>query len=382
MATLRFDAARFSKTRITKDGYLETEATVTRSGVFNYKNADGSVRKELRHPDDVFKQDSMNSMKMIPLTDGHPVERLVNAQTAKELKVGYVGESIKVDGKFIQAPLVITDESAIKKVQNGKNQLSLGYTADVIDEKGIYNGQHYDSRQTNIRYNHLATCALARAGVEASIKLDEGDAIQLDSENEKVITDVISNNTNKEKDKNMSNITLDGIGYEASAEVINAYTKSQARIDELEKDIEAKKGVLDAQDAESEKMKEKIDSFDKTFNDSVNEAVNIRIKLFESGKSILDESVGLDSMSNQEIKKAVIKAISPDAKLDDATDAYIDARFDAALEAHASRKDVSDQRKTVNDTAKKLSTKSIVDEARGRYMNRLIGKEENKGESK
>lgn len=377
MSDLRFDAARFSKTRITNDGYLETDAIVTRTGVFAYRNADNSIRRELRHPDDVFKQDSLDSMKMIPITDGHPEQKLVNAQSAKQLQVGYIGESIKVDGKFIKAPLVITDESAINKVKNGKNQLSLGYTADVITEGGTYNGQRYDSRQTNIKYNHLATCALARAGAEASIKLDAGDAIQLDEENSEVKTDVLADNINvNNRSKTMMKIALDGIDYEASAEVVNAYKKLQTKVDALEKDIEAKKGILDELDAENERLKEKTEAFDKTFTDSVNDAVKARVSLISAAKNILDENTEFDAMSNQDVKKAVINVISKDAKLDDASDAYIDARFDAALEMHEQRKDVSEQRKTVNDAAKSASNKSIVDEAKDRYLNRLNRKTE------
>lgn len=255
--------------------------------------------------------------------------------------------------------------------------MSLGYTADVIDETGIYNGHKYDSRQTNIKYNHLAICALARAGAEASIKLDEGDAIQLDEGDSEIITDVLSDDINvNNRSKTMTKIALDGIEYEASAEVINAYKKLQTKIDALEKDIEAKKGVLDAQDAESERMKEKIESFEKTFNDSLKEAVNVRANLINSAKNILDEKTDYENLSNQDIKKAVIGSISKDAKLDDVSDAYIDARFDAALEMNKMRADISDQRKTVNDTAKSASNKSILDEAKDRYLNRLTGKPE------
>ena len=61
------------ETEITEEGYIKARAIVTRCGVFLYKNADGTVRKELRHPDDVLVQDSLESIKMIPVVNISPV---------------------------------------------------------------------------------------------------------------------------------------------------------------------------------------------------------------------------------------------------------------------------------------------------------------------
>ena len=101
------DVARFDRGQVkgdafvTDEGYIKANAVVTRTGVFLYKNPDGTVRNELRHPDDVLKNDSLNSMKMIPVTNGHPQERLITAENAKRLAIGYTGETITHDGEFI-----------------------------------------------------------------------------------------------------------------------------------------------------------------------------------------------------------------------------------------------------------------------------------------
>jgi hypothetical protein len=370
MPTLRFDASRFSRTKETKEGYLSAEAIVTRSGVFLYRNADGSVRRELRHPDDVFKKDSIDSMKMIPITDGHPESKLVNSKSAKSLQTGYVGENINIDGEFIRAPITITDSDSIAKIKNGKNQLSLGYTADVIKEDGEYNGHRYDCRQTNIRYNHLATVALARAGAEASISLDEGEAAQLgDSESFKFDD---KNNNNNTRGKTMPKIIIDGIEYEAAAEVINAHKKSVAKLDALNAESEAKKGVADALADENKKMKAKLDEFDAKLAEGVNAAVKARIAIVDSAKSILSKEEKLDEMSNLDIKKAVILAVSKDAKLDDASEDYINARFDAAIEMNTERTDISDQRKTMGAKSGATgSNKSTLLDSQEKYLKRL-----------
>lgn len=375
MINLRFDASRFSKTKITDEGYLETEAIATRSGIFLYRNNDGSIDKELRHPDDVFKADSLKSMQMIPITDGHPVGRLVDSKSAKELQIGYVGENIKVDGKFIRVPLTITDNDSIEKIKNGKNQLSLGYTANVIKEPGEYNSQKYDSKQTDIKYNHLAIVSLARAGAAASIKLDEGDAIQLDDEETKIITDDNSKDNFKQKRGNsMKKITLDGIEYEASPEVLNAYTKEKTRADELKAESEKSKGTLDALKEENTKLKTKVDEFESKLTENVNAAVKARVAIIDSAKSILDKEVKLDGMSNIDIKKTVILAVSKDLKLDEASEDYINARFDAAIEINVARKDMSGQRKKVGaKEGTSEGNESILDSAKENYLKNLRG---------
>ncbi len=375
MINLRFDTSRFSKTKITDEGYLETEAIATRSGIFLYRNNDGSIEKELRHPDDVFKADSLKSMQMIPITDGHPEGRLVDSKSAKSLQIGYVGENIKVDGKFIRVPLTITDSDSIEKIKKGKNQLSLGYTANLIKEPGEYNSQKYDSKQTDIKYNHLAIVSLARAGAAASIKLDEGDAIQLDDEEIKIITDDNSKDNFKQKrGRSMKKIMLDGIEYEASPEVLNAYTKEKTRADELTAESEKSKGVVDALKDENSKLKTKVDEFDAKLTENVNAAVKERVAIIDSAKTILDKETKLDDMSNIDIKKAVILAVSKDAKLDEVSEDYINARFDAALEMNVERKDMSGQRKQVG--AKEGTSKgneSILDEAKDKYLKNLRG---------
>ena len=70
---------------VTDEGYIRAHAVVTRTGVFLYKNADGSTRRELRHPDDVWNEDSIATMDLIPVTNGHPSEKLVTAENSKRL---------------------------------------------------------------------------------------------------------------------------------------------------------------------------------------------------------------------------------------------------------------------------------------------------------
>ncbi len=169
--------------QMTEEGFIKGRAIVTRTGVFLYKNADGTIRKELRHPEDVMIPESLESIKMIPIVDGHPAERLVTAENAKRLQIGFTGETVESEEPFIIANMVITDKAMVERIKDKKkNELSLGYTVDLIPMAGVYNGEPYDYKQTNIRYNHLALVDEARAGPEARIALDGDDAILMNEQ--------------------------------------------------------------------------------------------------------------------------------------------------------------------------------------------------------
>ncbi|MEM3318763.1 MAG: DUF2213 domain-containing protein, partial [Thermoplasmatales archaeon] len=149
---------------VSPEGYIKANAIVTRTGIFIYQNQDGSIRKELRHPTHVWEDQSLESLKMIPITNGHPKERMVTPENFKKLAIGYTGETIKKDDENILANLVITDQEGIDAViKNGRKELSLGYLVDLDETPGVYEGEKYDAMQTNIRYNHLAIVDKARA---------------------------------------------------------------------------------------------------------------------------------------------------------------------------------------------------------------------------
>ncbi len=129
-AQIRFDTIQFPKMHTTEEGYLRGKATVTRVGVFDYH-----VRKELRHPDEVFNADSLKTLKMIPVTNDHPRE-LIKADNASKYQVGFTGEHYDVNSSSVIVTLTVTDKATIDQIKAGKHQVSMGYTCDVIEEKG------------------------------------------------------------------------------------------------------------------------------------------------------------------------------------------------------------------------------------------------------
>lgn len=156
----------------TAEGFLKGVAPVTNIGVFSYNTPEGVVR-ELRLPEDVFDGDSLRTLALCPVTLSHPQDG-VSPETAGELMVGAVGE-VWNDPYKVFAQMAIFRQDALDSIQAGVRGLSCGYTCDLEDTQGNWNGVDYDRIQRNIRYNHVALVSVPRAGDTAHIHLDGMD---------------------------------------------------------------------------------------------------------------------------------------------------------------------------------------------------------------
>lgn len=329
MDALRFDAgavigqARFDE----QTGFLHVDARVTRTGVLTYKLPDGTIRKELRHPDDVFRADSLATLKLVPTTNGHPYTEprgLITAENAKKWQAGHVGESVAHDERWVTAPIVVTDGATIDAIKRGRRQLSCGYIPTLVREDGEYQGERYTHRQTNIRYNHVAHVDSARVGAEAEIRLDAADGIEIDPSEDSPMS-------------NLVNVNLDGIVYQAAPEVERALAK--ARMDaahaneKATADLDAAKGREDALQAKLDAAGARVAELEKRdVPGEIKAGVKARTALEATARRVLPGDTNLDEMDDAAIRKAVILAVQKDANLDGKSESYIEARFDAVVE--------------------------------------------------
>ena len=342
--TLRIDAAEIiGRMERTDEGYLRGRARIARIGVQNYQNADGSVRRELRHPDDVFAQSAQDSLKMAAVTLGHPSERLVNADNAKRLSIGHLGETVTVDGRFVVAPIVITDSAAIDRIESGTQELSVGYLADVEAGGGTYDGQEYDYRQRNIRANHVAVVDTARGGPELRLNLDANDAVSTDQEPEPQLReDAMSDRK--------TTVRVDGIEYECPPEVERALAKANERADTAEKAVTDAKTEAETAKAKADAAAEELEKFKAERSDAkIAEAVQARLGLERQATAVLGKDAKFDGVADQDIRRQVVLKVHPEAKLDDVSEAYLAARYDAAIDTHKAHGDaMAGQRQTAN----------------------------------
>lgn len=408
----RFDSIPLSDTYFTPEGYLIDNPILTRVGIFEYHNADGSVRRELRLPEEVFAAESLASYKGKPVILTHEAG-LVDVDNVQQEHIGTILSEGIQDGDNVRAQIVIHDAESL---DYGLRELSLGYTQTPDETPGVWNGQPYDAIQRNIQINHLALVEKARAGEQARLNIDGEE----------------------QGGNQMSKARKDGLTPEEIARLVEEYKQRQAQrmentnpdeqtTDEGEKDpvqevkdrrdrrdasgdcetMDEASGVIAQQDEDIQKLLDfiaqlqaKID-FDEASAeeevktdgerenaeanadegehqedplnmDSIDAYVNQKIELIRLGDKLNMD--GLDTMKPTEAKKAIIKKVHPNIRLDGKGSAYINAMFDIAKESVGKRKDVDYQRQQMfrGDSAHNKPVDG-QNEARRRMIEKMDG---------
>src|SRR5690606_19833524 len=125
-------------------GFLRVNARLTKSGVFSYDSG-----REYRSEEEVFRADSLESIKGAPVTDLHPSEKsndhFLTPANAKHHIIG-ITESVERDGPYLNGSLIIFHEDAIKAIEAGeRKEISLGYKCRLEPTPGAVNGEAYDA---------------------------------------------------------------------------------------------------------------------------------------------------------------------------------------------------------------------------------------------
>jgi hypothetical protein len=335
----RYDIATLRGPERTPQGFLRADAALTRSGVFSYRNPDGTVRREYRPPEEVFKADSLASFEDAPLTKLHPA-RLVDKDNARELAVGMVKEAPRRDGDLAVSRVVVMDAGAIAAVESGElPAVSCGYTCDYDPTPGVTpQGERYDGVQRNIVGNHLALVPVGRAGPEARIRLDAADAVMVDA--------TTPTREPREDCAMAVKIRLDGIDYEAGEQLAQAITVSQekakARADELEDQLKQAKEATAKEKARADAAEEQLKKArEDAAPAALQKKIDARLSLEREAAKVLGSEAKFDGKTDEQIKVEVITKLHPEAKarIDAEPEAtrsvYIQARYDAALEESA-----------------------------------------------
>lgn len=176
---LRYDFTPIKRWEKTPEGYLRIEATIARTGVQEYRRADGSVQLEYRPPEEVGNPASLKSFEDKPVTLEHPPV-LLNAENTREYQRGHLRD-VHFDAStgLVKAWVFVTDAEAIASIERGDTrEFSCGYEVEAREEPGFTpTGSRYDVLQTKIRGNHGAITKRARAGSGVRLHLDSADAI-------------------------------------------------------------------------------------------------------------------------------------------------------------------------------------------------------------
>lgn len=358
---LRLDFQRFSKVKPTPSGGMRIPANLTRTGVFTYKRSDGTTVRELRHPDEVFKQDSLSTLLGAPVTDLHP-KTMVNPSNWREVSVGHVG-SVKEDGQYVAGRLDILDSEAIRAVEKGdRKELSCGYRCTLDETPGTYKGQRYDAVQRRIIYNHVAIGPKdwGRAGNQVALRLDSSDAIQVEPKPEE-------HPPHKKEVRSMSMIRIDGIEYEiGSSAHLQAVEKRDAKqretISTLTKERDTEKARADAAEGRADKAEASLK--DATDPAKLETLISDRVQLHTDAKKVLGSDYDPSGKTPREVMVEAIKKDSADFDPEGRTDDYVSAYFAATVKNHSRASEGGNGNSAVRDAATGGSRKDAKKDAK------------------
>lgn len=348
-----FDKVPIGDVRRTASGYLTTVAKVSRTGIQVYLGRevgrpDLKQVRVYRPPSEVFDEESMYSIAHQPVTLDHPPEA-VSAKNWKKYAVGQIGGEIDGrDGKFIQVPLVLMDEAAIKAVEDGRRELSMGYSAQLKWGEGkTEDGMVYDAIQTHIRANHLAVVPEARGGS----KLRIGDTIR--REGERRMSDAVK----------LATILIDGQSVEVADIAARTIMNKLAALEEelrtlrgkLNSEQEKSKKAEDAQSVDAKALADvkvaiatkdaelatlrKLVEDGKVTPQKLDQMVRDRATVISKAKAVLGQQLTVDGKTDAEIRRQVVDAhLGADAK--DYSDEQVSACFaivtkDVKMDQHA-----------------------------------------------
>ncbi len=370
----RYDFSPIEKYEVTPEGYLRAWASIARTGIQLYTDADGSVRREYRPETEVASPDSLASFAGKAITSEHPPV-LLDADNTKDYQVGFSGTQVVYDNGFVKAVMTITDKDTIERIMRGDaREVSAGYRVNYDPTPGVTDsGEHYDGIQKEILGNHIAVVRRGRAGPQVKLHLDRQDAAD---------PSLIPNN----EDPSMTaKVNFDGAEFEVTESVALAITKER---EDAKMSFEDMKKKYDAMMSEASKMKEEMDAMEKEMQGKCDAAegradalaeqveelsaelaaakeinldsmVEERVALIEKAKPVLDSAYAFAGKTAREVMVDSIKAVRGDElDLSEKSDDYVQAMFDTLSEGRKDSATTDELRKAVASIASPKSAPS------------------------
>ena len=362
MEYYRIDKASF-KIIETGEGFLRAKITIAKPGVFNYFNADGSVSKEAKLPDDIFSSDVLITANGAPITDDHPKKNkipvLVDSLNYKEFVRGTISNPIvefnpQTNENELNAIATIYDSALIQNIKNKKqNEASIGFVHTIDNNSGFYNGIKYDIAQKNIKINHVALVSSGRAGESVKIHIDKKEKNIMSHKWIVEGNDASNLLTYRMLDGN-TDIQVDGAIHGELMRARNDSKEKSKKIEILEnenkdlrnglekikidmKDIPDKEKILTELEIANDKAaewKKKFDELENKIPDMIERNSKEKFQLIEFAKSV-DPNMRIDGLSNKEIKLQIIAKGLPfrsGINIESQADEIVEARYDAACE--------------------------------------------------
>lgn len=285
--------------RITKkvdnNGYLRIDGIAAHVGILEYMEEDGRLIRELVPEETLFDPRSLASLAGAPVTLQHPPE-MVTPSNYSRYSQGSVYDSPRRDGDNLDVSMSVIGNEALHAVEyDGVSELSPGYSVDLDETPGEWNGQPYDRVQRNRFYNHLAIVDAARGGSVCSLRFDGA---------------IVPNN----EENSMTQIKLPGGGIVEVADAATAATINAAIAKQGKRLDSTKTQLKKLVKAISPKLKLDADDVMKELDDENNdEAVEVDVPAVEDAVSGVAEAVDTLQAQLDELAETVNSSIDTSA---------------------------------------------------------------------
>lgn len=368
----RFDYGTLGKVQRTAVGGIKVPARLTRTGVLEYRKPDGTVRRELRLPEEVFHADSLASLRDVPVTDLAHHRGFIDPSNFKEASLGHATD-IRVDGSFVEGDLHINDARTVVDVESKRlSDVSCGYECKLDPTSGQYSGERYDCIQRRIRYNHVAVLppGRGRAGTDVGIRLDATDA--------ECVTDNPFTERHPMSDQAAKKyIRLDGKDFEIGSDehVKHLDAKCDAAVKAKEAaeakakaELDAAQARFDAAEKAAKASKEETAASAEKAAKEAATKMKRRIRLTRAAMEFVDDEDGdekkmdaLDDLSDRDLMLTVIRSDASYKDFDDKdrSDVYIEALYDV-ISKSVRRKDGVDSVVEAVERAKRTDVRDGV----------------------
>lgn len=346
----------------TDEGWLEIkDAVIARAGVLEYRLGSGETLRELRDPEVIHTDEALSSYEGRPvLLAEHPKDKdgrvtLATEDNTQELPVIGSIRNVRAstakdkDGKEHQvtvADVLIWHPDGVKAAKDGVRGFSVGYRTKVQMSPGVFEGESYDTRQSEDLGNHLVLTATPRAGDVTEFRMDSMSAIaDQTGERPSPLT----------KEPNMATYSLKGVEGEVSDNLMEVLDNELKKADDMAAELEALKAERDElaervsrlekehsqmmeepeADMKNGKMEEeeeeKMEGDSLSIQSKVEEMVQERLSLIDEARSILPDNYSFSGKLPSEIRVDTISAVIPDVDVTGLSEEEVKGAYMVAL---------------------------------------------------
>jgi len=294
----------------TDDGFLRVKARVLAERIMPYARQELSSIPESCTEDVINMLVTCDSMRVADACRSLEGAQVVapdhiwvtpdNAGVSK----GNTAGAAHLDGPYLVIDMIITDPTTIADIESGKiGEISAGYHADTIFESGEFDGQLYQAKQTQLRFNHIAIIpsGAGRAGTDVRIinkKQEEKkmDVVKVRLRNGKFINTDEEGAAAIEEDSTTAEVTAS----KSLEDLMTQVAELNSQIEALQAEAEEGKGELSV-------YKEKLDEL--LSDEAVEHAAEELTSERGEGMEILENAFGEEEADEKEKVKNSIKGL-------------------------------------------------------------------------